>query len=107
VAPDNPYCRDYSAVATLNGQEQPIVGRSCELADGSWQVTQGTPDQPTRVNIVYPPPPPRHAYYPYYPGYDPFWGPPFVGVGASFIFVGGHHHHHGHGGGHGGHGHRG
>jgi hypothetical protein len=113
---DNPSCTDYSATAIAGAQRQPVVGRACALANGSIRVTQGTPQQPALTTVDYPPPPPDYPYY--YAGYyDPwFWGPPFVGVGGTFIFVAHDHHHHhgfgghgsghsgwsGHGGGHGG-----
>jgi hypothetical protein len=117
---DNPSCVDYSAVAQLGDQQRPVVGRACTLANGTVQVTQGTPEQPALTSVVLPPAPPDDPYY--YPGYyagyyDPwFWGPPFVGIGGAFVFVDRHHHHHhhgfgghwaghsggGHGGGHGG-----
>lgn len=107
VNPDNPYCRDYSAIATLNGQQQPVVGRACELADGSWQVTQGTPEQPAQVTIIYPPAPYPYPYYAYGP-WPWWWGPSFVGVGGAVVFVGHRHfhdHHGHHSWGHGGGGH--
>jgi hypothetical protein len=109
VAPDNPDCREYTAQVTIGGQPQHIVGHACRQPDGSWQIVEGTPDQPGQVVTVYQPPPYPYPYpyTAYYPPYDPwFWGPS-VGLGASFVFFGGHHHR-GHGGshhgGHGGHG---
>jgi hypothetical protein len=102
VATDDPNCRDYTALATIAGEQQQIVGRACRQPDGSWRIVEGTPEQPGQVILVYPPPPPAYGYpypYPYYPW---FWGPPFA-VGASFVFFSGHGHHfggHHHGRGH-------
>lgn len=105
VAADDPNCREYTAVATIAGEQQQIVGRACRQADGSWKIVEGTPEQPGQVILVYPPPSPDYAYPPSYPW---FWGPPFA-VGASFVFFtghgrhfAGHHHFRGHGHGHGG-----
>jgi surface antigen len=100
VAPDNPHCLNYSASANFGTVQEPIVGRSCELPDGSRQVTQGTSEQPAQVTIVYPPVP-----VPDYAAYDPWWwGPPFISMGPSFVVVDDHHHHfvggHFHGGAH-------
>ena len=112
VAADDPNCRDYTATATIAGEQQQIVGRACRQPDGSWRIVEGTPDQPGQVILVYPPPPADYVYP--YPAYPWVYGPPFA-VGASFVFFtgghfhGGHHHGHGHGhhggGSHGG-GHR-
>jgi hypothetical protein len=93
VAADDPNCREYTAVATIAGeQQQQIVGRACRQPDGSWRIVEGTPEQPGQVIMVYPPPPPNYVYP--YPAYPWFWGPPFA-VGASFAFFSGHGHHHG------------
>jgi len=137
VAADDPNCREYTGQAMIDGKEQPVVGRACQQADGSWKIAEGTADNPGQYTAVFPAAP-YAGYYPgyypyYYPGYyyadlwpyDPwFWGPPF-GFGASFVFFDHHHHgghdhfgHFGHGGmtghgmagshgGHGGHGGRG
>ena len=104
IAGDDPNCREYTAVATIAGEQQQIVGRACRQADGSWRIVEGTPEQPGQVILIYPPP---TDAYPYPPDYPWFWGPPFA-VGTSFVFFAGHHHggHH-HGGHHRGHGHHG
>jgi len=81
-----PNCREYTAEATIDGKPQQVVGRACRREDGSWQVVEGTVDQPAQFVAVYPPPPYPYPYY--YPWY---WGPPF-GFGASFVFVNRHHH---------------
>lgn len=104
VSRDDPNCREYTAFATIEGEQQQIVGRACRQPDGSWRIVEGTPEEPGQVILVYPPPDYAYPYPPYYPS---FWGPPFM-AGASFAFFAGHHHrgHHGHGhhGGHGAHG---
>jgi hypothetical protein len=92
VAADDPNCRDYTALATIAGEQQQIVGRACRQPDGSWRIVEGTPEQPGQVILVYPPPSPDWAYP--YPSYPWFWGPPFA-VGASFVFFAGHGHHFG------------
>jgi hypothetical protein len=99
-AVDTPACVDYSATALYGAERQPLVGRACTQPDGFIRITQGTPEQPALISVVYPGLTPDYPYYAdYY--YDPwFWGPPFIGVGGTFIFVG--HRHFGHGfGGHG------
>jgi hypothetical protein len=87
---DNPDCRDYKVTATLDGAEQQIVGRACRQQDGSWKITEGPPAQLPPYTAVYEPAP-----YGLYPGYDPwFWGPPIgLSVGA-FVFVDRDHHIH-------------
>ncbi len=102
ISGDDPDCREYTALATIAGEQQQIIGRACRQTDGSWRIVEGTPEQPGQVILVYPPPDYAYPYPPYYPW---FWGAPFA-VGASFVFFAGHHHggHHGHHGGHGSHG---
>lgn len=92
VAADDPNCREYTAIATIEGEQQQIVGRACRQPDGSWRIVEGTPEQPGQVILVYPPPSPDYVYP--YPSYPWFWGPPFA-FGASFAFFSGHGHHHG------------
>src|SRR5712692_3776316 len=77
-----PNCREYTAEVTIDGKPQQVVGRACRREDGSWQVVEGTVDQPAQFVAVYPPPPYPYPYY--YPWY---WGPPFGFFGASFVFV--------------------
>jgi hypothetical protein len=90
VAPDYPDCRNYKATATIDGTERQIVGRACLQNDGSWRITEGPPAQPAEYGAVYEPPP-----YWVYPGYDPwFWGPPIgLSLGAFVFFDRDHHLH--------------
>jgi len=98
VAADDPNCQEYTAQATVDGQQQEIVGRACRQADGSWRIAEGPPGEPTQFQTVYGPPL-SYTYgsiYPYYPYYDPwFWGPPIgLSFGGSFVFVDRFHHFH-------------
>ena len=90
VASDDPNCREYTALATIGDKQQPVVGRACQQRDGSWKVTEGTPEQPGQYAAVYPPP---YGYY--YPDYDPwFWGPPIgLSLGAVVFLDRAHHFH--------------
>ncbi|HEY0523390.1 MAG TPA: hypothetical protein VGD08_08370 [Stellaceae bacterium] len=98
--------RDYTTTVTIGGQPQEAHGTACLQADGTWRtietaVAGGT--QYTNTTVY-------HYSYPYYPNY-PWYGGPFFGGSALFLFGGGgghhHHFHGGHGGGrfHGGGGH--
>lgn len=107
LAADNPYCRDYTAVATTAAVQEPVAGRACLQPDGSWFVTEGPPGEPPQYTAVWPPAPyPSFAYYPYY---DPwFWDPWYAGFGLAFVDFRHHHHnHHHHDHGHHDHGHHG
>jgi surface antigen len=74
----------------MGDTQQPIVGRACQQTDGSWRVAEGTPEQPGQYVAVYPP-----AYGYYYPGYDPwFWDPPIgLSLGAVVFLDRAHHIH--------------
>jgi len=94
----------------VEGQQQQAVGQTCQLPDGSWQVTLNTPGLPQQVYTL---PPQAISLYPYpEPAYwwDPgFYGPLFAGS-PVFLARGVHHHHvfHHNGGSHkGGHRHGG
>lgn len=78
-ARDDPACRDYTALATIGGTQQRVVGRACQQSDGSWRVREGTPQQPGQYMAVYPAPP--YSYY------DPWsWGPP-IGLSLGSVIV--------------------
>jgi hypothetical protein len=38
IAPGNPNCREYTTHGTVNGQQQPVVGRACRQPDGTWRL---------------------------------------------------------------------
>jgi hypothetical protein len=91
-------CREFDTPVVINGQEQEAYGTACLQPDGSWQVQQATPGQPTQTYVVQP-----QVYQTYYPpAYlaNPwYYGPPLF-VGGIFI-GGGWGYRHGHGGWHG------
>ena len=90
VPPNEPTCRDYTAIATIDGNAQQIVGRAGRQPDGSWRIVEGPPERPDQYATVYAPPP--YAYYPYY---DPWlWGPPIGLSIGTFFLIDGHHHLH-------------
>ena len=88
-------CRSFAAQVTVGGQPQQAVGRACQQADGSWEVTQNTPGLPQQIYTL----PPQAIYlYPYperYYWWDPwFYGPSFFVGGPVFLAHGFHHFHH-------------
>jgi hypothetical protein len=83
VVGSNQDCEDYTARATIGGQEQVIAGRACQQPGGSWIVAEGPPDRPATYVIVYPPP-----VYGIYPPYDlGFWGVPIGFSVGTLVFV--------------------
>jgi hypothetical protein len=87
VAPDDPHCRDYRALATVDGQPQEIVGRACQQSDGSWRIVEGPSRAPPQMLALYAPPP--YAYNPW------LWDFPIgFSLGASVVFVDRQHHFH-------------
>src|SRR5579864_2250626 len=34
----NQNCREYQATGTVNGQQQPVIGRACRQPDGTWRL---------------------------------------------------------------------
>ena len=100
-----PNCHDYTGQAMIEGKPQQIVGHACQRPDGSWQVAEGTADQPNQFTAVYPAPIYAEGYY--YPDY--FYGDPWLwdasfGFGTSFVFFDRHFHRQGFHGGPGRHG---
>ena len=87
VSPDDPNCRDYRALATVDGQPQEIVGRACQQSDGSWRVVEGPTSAPPQMMAIYAPPP--YAYDPW------LWDFPIgFSLGTSVVFVDRQHHIH-------------
>jgi hypothetical protein len=42
----NPNCREYQATGTVNGQQQPVIGRACRQPDGTWRLaTEGDEEE--------------------------------------------------------------
>jgi hypothetical protein len=79
-------CKDYSATATIDGEQHSISGRACKQADGTWRIAEGPPGSAQ----------PQIAYWqPDGPGYiddDPWlWGWPIgFSIGVPF-FIDVHH----------------
>ena len=86
----NPDCRDYTALATIDGKQQKIVGKACRQSDGSWAIAEGPPTNPDQYTTVYWPP-----TDPYYADYEPWlWDAPIgISIGAPFFFDVHHHFH--------------
>src|SRR5258708_6427454 len=79
-------CRDYTAMATIDGQQQQVGGRICQEGEGQWHITDAPPQQPAPDAVFEP--------TPTYPYYDPWlWGPP-IGFGLGVIVADGHRHPH-------------
>src|SRR5207245_8211198 len=97
-----------TAHAGLAGHPPQAVTEACPQTDGSWKITQNTPELPTQTYDV---PAPASTPYPYgsgypvdyaYPEFFPYWAgaPWFFGLAPSIVVVQKLHHFH-HGFGHG------
>ncbi len=52
VAPDDPNCRVYTAVAQVDYRQENLFGHACALPGGGWQVTEGTNTNPRRFQQI-------------------------------------------------------
>jgi hypothetical protein len=79
----NPDCHNYTALATIDGKQEKIVGKACRQSDGSWAIAEGPPTNPNQYTTVYWPP-----TDPYYADYEPWlWDAPIgISIGAPFFF---------------------
>jgi hypothetical protein len=70
----NPDCHNYTALATIDGKQEKIVGKACRQSDGSWAIAEGPPTNPNQYTTVYWPP-----TDPYYADYEPWlWDAPMA-----------------------------
>jgi hypothetical protein len=79
----NPDCHNYTALATIDGKQEKIVGKACRQSDGSWAIAEGPPTNPSQYTTVYWPPTDS-----YYADYEPWlWDAPIgISIGAPFFF---------------------
>ena len=81
-APDNANCRDYNALATIDGRPQPLVGRACRQPDGTWRISEDVLGNTSPSVVTYLPPP---AGYPVY-GDPLLWDFPIgFSIGVPFF----------------------
>ena len=78
-------CREFTATVIIGGQPQRAFGYACPQPDGTWRITESTPDLPPQAYSL----PPQAIYaapypYPYYWA-DSWAGPPFFVVGSVFF----------------------
>jgi hypothetical protein len=87
-------CREFTAQVRVEGQPRQAVGQTCQMPDGSWQVTVNTPGLPQQVYTL---PPQAISLYPYaeqYDWWDPwFYGPPLFVSSPVFLVHGFHRFH--------------
>jgi hypothetical protein len=97
IQPSGGNCREFTAPITVGNEVKEAYGRACEQPDGSWQITQANPDQPSSTVVEH-----TTIYPTYYgPWGPPWWGPPWWGAPFGFgafgiAGFGDHHHHHRH-----------
>ena len=53
--PPAPNCRAYTTPVLVSGKSETASGVACELADGSWRITDYTPGLPSRIYTMPPP----------------------------------------------------
>ena len=91
IAPEDAMCRIYFAHVQMDGRMSDLSGRACRLANGSWRVAEGPPEDPRRVETVYVPD--THAIFNTWSSNPPigislgrpvvFWTPPDMREGGD------------------------
>src|SRR5690348_10966250 len=75
------FCREFTAPVIIDGEPTEATGEACQQPDGTWQVTENTPNAPQPQVFVVPPPPVNYVAAPY-----PWWGTANIRIGGGVSF---------------------